>query len=134
MQYGVSADAIARANNIYNANLIFPGQVLVIPRMSDWRVLRQAADESVVLPRLRWCASFWCHFRGLMLRRSLSEDEGLLFVYSRESISGTTIHMFFVFFAIAAVWLDSDGCVVDAKLARPWRPIYAPRGAGSLFD
>lgn len=30
--YGVSADAIIRANSIANPNLIFPGQVLVIPR------------------------------------------------------------------------------------------------------
>jgi len=34
--------------------------------------------------------------------------------------------MFFVFFAIAAVWLDDGGNVVDAKLARPWRPFYKP--------
>jgi len=61
-----------------------------------------------------------------MLRTSLPDDEGLLFVYRRENIAETTIHMFFVFFSIAAVWLDNEGCVVDAKLARPWRPFYAP--------
>ena len=31
-----------------------------------------------------------------------------------------------VFFAIAAVWLDNEGRVVDARIARPWRPYYAP--------
>jgi uncharacterized membrane protein (UPF0127 family) len=36
--------------------------------------------------------------------------------------------MFFVFFPIAAVWLDRNGRVVDAKLARPFRPMYFPRG------
>jgi uncharacterized membrane protein (UPF0127 family) len=35
--------------------------------------------------------------------------------------------MFFVFFPIAAVWLDRDGRVVDARLARPFRPIYVPQ-------
>ncbi len=30
--------------------------------------------------------------------------------------------MFFVGFPIAAVWLDARGVVVDAKLAKPWRP------------
>ena len=94
--------------------------------MSAWRVIRHAETGEVVLPRARWCNSFWCHFRGLMLRRSLPDDEGLLFVYRRENITETTIHMLFVFFAIGAVWLDSDGQVVDAKLARPWRPVYAP--------
>ena len=96
--------------------------------MADWRVIREAASGKVVLARARWCSGFWCHFRGLMLRRSLLEDEGLFFVYRKESVTQVTIHMFFVFFAIAAVWLDAEGRVVDAKLARPWRPYYAPAG------
>lgn len=60
------------------------------------------------------------------MRRSLPEDEGLLFDFRRESVVATSIHMFFVFFAIAAVWLDDRGYVVDARLAKPWRPLYAP--------
>ncbi len=32
LRYGVTLDALARANGLYNWNLIFPGQVLVIPR------------------------------------------------------------------------------------------------------
>lgn len=94
--------------------------------MSDWRIVRNAESGAVALARAKWCASFWCHFRGLMLRRSLPEDEGLLFVYRRAGVTDTAIHMFFCFFAIAAVWMDDDGRVVDAKLARPWRPYYAP--------
>ena len=94
--------------------------------MSDWRVIRQAESGAVVLARVRWCQSFWCHFRGLMLRRSLPDDEGLLFVFRRTNISEATIHMLFVFFHIAAVWLDDEGRVVDAKLAKAWRPFYAP--------
>jgi uncharacterized protein len=90
-----------------------------------WRVVRNKATGETVLARARWCQSFWCHFRGLMLRRDLAEDEGLLFVYGRPSISQTSIHMFFVFFSIAAVWLDADGVVVTTCLARPWRPYYA---------
>jgi uncharacterized membrane protein (UPF0127 family) len=97
--------------------------------MSRQRVIRRASTGEVVLARATWCRSMWCHFKGLMLRRRLSDDEGLLFVYPRETITGTTIHMFFVFFAIAAVWLDSQGRVVDAKLARSWRPVYAPAKA-----
>ncbi|MBN1681351.1 MAG: LysM peptidoglycan-binding domain-containing protein [Anaerolineae bacterium] len=31
LRYNVTVDALARANNIYNTNLIFPGQVLAIP-------------------------------------------------------------------------------------------------------
>jgi uncharacterized membrane protein (UPF0127 family) len=95
--------------------------------MTQYRVLRNAKTGAILLKRAKWCQSFWCHFRGLMLRRSLPEDEGLLFVYERESKIDTSIHMFFCFFPIAAIWLDKEGQVVDKALAKPWRPFYAPR-------
>lgn len=79
-----------------------------------------------VLGRVRRCASYLCRLRGLTFRRRLNEDEGLLLVGRRESRTDTAIHMFFVFFPIAAVWLDGRGRVVDAKLARPFRPFYGP--------
>ncbi len=94
--------------------------------MANWRVVRNASTGSVVLARAKWCRSFWCHFWGLMLRRNLPDDEALLFVFRRENTSQSSIHMFFMFFSIAAVWMDNQGCVVDAKLAKPWRPAYFP--------
>jgi uncharacterized membrane protein (UPF0127 family) len=81
----------------------------------------------VVLARVRWCKSFFCRLRGLMFRRSLPPDEGLLLVEGKASIAATSIHMFFVFFPIAAIWLDDSFRVVDAKLAKPFRPFYAAR-------
>jgi uncharacterized membrane protein (UPF0127 family) len=95
--------------------------------VSQFRVLRQADSGLVVLARVRWGQSFWLRLRGLMFRRHLPEDEGLIFVYGRESIMDTSIHMLFMFFAIAVVWLDKNGQVVDKKLAKPWRPFYASR-------
>jgi hypothetical protein len=86
-----------------------------------------ASNGERLLKRVRRCQSFFCHLRGLTFRHSLRDDEGLLLVGERESRLETTIHMFFVFFPIAAIWLDSGGEVVDAKLARPFRPVYAPR-------
>jgi len=80
-----------------------------------------------VLMRVRHCSSFLCRLRGLTFRRRLSDGEGLLLVGHRESRADAAIHMFFVFFSIAAVWLDRDGRVVDAQLARPFRPLYVPR-------
>jgi uncharacterized membrane protein (UPF0127 family) len=91
----------------------------------DWRVMRNVETGEVLLQRVRWCGGFWCRFRGLMLRGSLSPDEGLLLVFGRESVAATTIHMFFMRFAIAAVWLDGEHRVVSAKLAKAWRPYYA---------
>jgi len=77
-----------------------------------------------VLKRVRHCTSFIRRLRGLTFRRALDEGEGLLLVGRRESRADTAIHMFFVFFPIAAVWLNQSGQVVDAQLARPFRPLY----------
>jgi uncharacterized membrane protein (UPF0127 family) len=33
--------------------------------------------------------------------------------------------MFFVFFPITAVWINAQGVVTSAQLAKPWRPYYA---------
>jgi uncharacterized membrane protein (UPF0127 family) len=101
--------------------------------MASWRTLRNQETGALVLAKARWCASFWCHFKGLQFRSSLPEDEGLLFVFPKASRSNTTIHMFFVFFPIGVVWLDSAGRVVDKMLAKPWRPMYAPRAPAQFF-
>ena len=80
-----------------------------------------------LLGRVRYCASFLCRLRGLTFRRSLDNDTGLLLTGHREGRTDSAIHMFFVFFPIAAIWLDQDGQVADAQLARPSRPLYIPR-------
>ncbi len=45
----------------------------------------------------------------------------------------TSIHMLFMFFAIATVWLDKNGVVVDKVLAKPWRLAYAPHKPAQYF-
>ncbi len=75
------------------------------------------------------CDTFWKRGRGLMFRgrQAVADGRVLLFVEGRESVAQTTIHMLFVFFPIAVVWLDGEKRVVDKVLARPFRPYYAPR-------
>lgn len=90
-------------------------------------VWNETRGERLAL-RARRCTSFLCRLRGLTFRRRLGENEALLLVGGRESRVETAIHMFFVFFPIAAVWLNSEGRVVDARLALPFRPLYVPRG------
>jgi uncharacterized membrane protein (UPF0127 family) len=98
-----------------------------------YRVLRNAATDAVILKRVRWCASAWCHFKGLQFVRHLPEDEGLLFVRTSESITGTSIHMFFMRFNIGVVWMDRNGVVVDKALAKVWRPAYAPKAKAQYY-
>ncbi len=101
--------------------------------MSKYRYIYNVTQDSVVLKKGKWCASYWCHFRGLMFRFNLPDEEGLIFVHKKMSVVNTTIHMLFCFFAIGVVWLDSELKVVDAKLAKPWRPAYAPRSAAQYY-
>ncbi len=100
---------------------------------AQWRILRNAGTNEVVVARVRLCISFWSHFKGLQLVLRLPEDEGLLFVTKSEGRVHTTIHMFFMFFSIAVIWLDASGKVVDKCLAKPWRPAYAPSAPAQYF-
>jgi uncharacterized membrane protein (UPF0127 family) len=87
----------------------------------------QRAGGAVVVERARWCSDAWCRFRGLQLRRRLAEGEALLLVHPADGVALSAIHMFFVFFPIAAIWIESGGRVVEARIARPWRPYYGAR-------
>ncbi|MBA4419695.1 MAG: hypothetical protein C0391_00945 [Anaerolinea sp.] len=74
---------------------------------------------------LHRCDTFFSKFRGLMLKRHLAEDEGIVLVCTPPGIVNTSIHMFFMRFDIAVVWLDASFKVVDKTLAKKWRPYYA---------
>lgn len=101
--------------------------------MSSYRLLRNTQTGAVLLPRVRLCISFLCHLKGLQFTRSLPGDEGLLFVTNYEGRAHTSIHMLFVFFSIAVIWLDASGRVVDKQLAKPWRLAYAPAAPAQYF-
>jgi len=62
-----------------------------------------------------------------MFRRGLGPDEALLLVERADGRAAAAIHMFFVPFDLAVVWINSAGQVVDKVLARPWRPFYGPQ-------
>ena len=100
---------------------------------AKWRILRNKETGAVILDRVRMCVSFWCHFRGLQLAPPLPDNQGLLFVTEDEGTSSKAIHMFFMRFSIGVVWLDAGGRVVDKKLAKPWRPYYAPQAPAQFY-
>ena len=62
-----------------------------------------------------------------MFRRSIEPEEGLVFVYHRDNVVNTSIHMFFVPFDLGVIWVNDAGHVVDFVRAKPWRPKYAPK-------
>ena len=79
--------------------------------------------------RIKYCDTFLTQLRGLTFRSHLDSDEGLLLVGGRDSRIESSIHMFFVPFDLAVIWINSTMQVVDKVLARSWRPAYFPRQA-----
>ena len=85
-------------------------------------------DSTVVCERCAIAATPWRRFKGLLGRKSLDPDEGLLIRPT------SSIHMFFMRFAIDAVFLDPELAVrkVVPQL-KPWRVAFA-RGAKSVLE
>ncbi len=63
---------------------------------------------------------------GLMFRSGLKPDSGIVLVESKDSRIDTSIHMLFMRFDIAVVWINSSLEVVDAQIARKWQPWLTP--------
>jgi uncharacterized membrane protein (UPF0127 family) len=85
----------------------------------------QCGTNQVIFRQARWCSDFFSKLRGLQFRRRLNPGEAIILVSGSDSIANSSIHMFFVFFPIAGIWINSQGLVTSAQLAKPWRPYYA---------
>ena len=85
-------------------------------------------DGTVVCARCALAVNPWTRFRGLMGRDALAPDEGMLFR------PAGSIHMFFMRFAIDAVFCDRELRVlkVERSLA-PWKTAGA-RGARVVIE
>jgi uncharacterized membrane protein (UPF0127 family) len=71
--------------------------------------------------------SFYTKFLGLMGRKNIPMDFGLLLSEKSESIINTSIHMLFMRFDITAIWLDHDFNVISVQLAKKWHLAYASK-------
>jgi uncharacterized membrane protein (UPF0127 family) len=97
--------------------------------MSASRRVVHVETNETLLRSVRWCNTFFSKWRGFTWRRTLAQDDGLVLVEKKDSRLNTAIHMLFVFFDLAVVWINGEGRVVDKVLARPWRLSYTPREA-----
>lgn len=75
---------------------------------------------------LTYCDSFFERLKGLMFRKKLSKNDGIILAEDSESRLNSAIHMFFMNFDIATIWVNTKYIVVDVKLAHKWRPYYSP--------
>jgi len=74
--------------------------------------------------KIKYCDTFLSQLRGLTFRSRFAREEGLLLVGKRDSRLDSSIHMLFVSFDLAVVWINSEMKVVDKVRARSWRPAY----------
>ena len=85
-------------------------------------------NGTLVCARCAIASNPWTRFRGLMGRASLAPDEGMLFR------PAGSIHMFFMRFAIDAVFCDRDLRVLKVERdLQPWRTAGA-RGAKVVVE
>lgn len=61
-----------------------------------------------------------------MFQPQIAADGGVLLVEPKDSRANTAIHMFFMRFDIAAIWINSAFEVVDCKLAKKWSAAIIP--------
>lgn len=104
-----------------------PGDTLDPARIQPEDTLRACTvthekTQRVIVERAAIASSYWSRFWGLMGRRALAENEGLLI----EPCS--SIHTMFMRFAIDAIFLDEDRRIVKIASVRPYR---AALGGGS---
>ncbi len=67
---------------------------------------------------------------GLMFSRR-EKAKNLIFKLPKEG--RLAIHSFFVFYNFVAIWLDSDGKVLEWKVVQPFSPYICPKKSFSSF-
>lgn len=65
--------------------------------------------------KIEIAANFSKRLRGLMFRRSIASDYGLLFINSRR------VHSCFMKCPITVVYLDEEFNMLDLELLKPWK-------------
>ncbi|MES1247740.1 MAG: DUF192 domain-containing protein [Actinomycetota bacterium] len=92
------------------------------------RTLRRLQDGRVVCARCRVADTFWLRFRGLMLRRRVDDDEGMLFERTG------AIHMLFMRVPLDVLFCDDELRVLKVvRGLQPWRTAAA-RGAKTTVE
>lgn len=102
------------------------GETPQAERGKTMRLLRTTRGDII---RVEVADSFLRRFRGLMLRRALPADGGLLLAPC------ASIHMCFMRFAIDAVFLDDDCRILKiAPHLLPWLGLSCCRGAWGCLE
>ena len=77
--------------------------------------------SNLISKRSKFCKGILSKFIGFMF--NFSKDYDSIILKSKNS----SIHMFFVFFTLKIIWLDSNFKVIETKKAYPFMSIYPPK-------
>ncbi|MFH0874540.1 MAG: DUF192 domain-containing protein [archaeon] len=91
-------------------------------------MLENISKKTVVAKKIRHCKSLMSKFIGLMFSKKIN-DEALIFHF--EEPTCVELHMFFVFFPIDVIFLDSNKKVIEIKESFLPFTIYFPRCCAS---
>jgi uncharacterized membrane protein (UPF0127 family) len=91
--------------------------------------MRLMRDEQILVPHLEEARSLWTRARGLLGRRDLAHDQGMLFRRCN------SVHTFFMRFTLDLVFLDKRMTVVKTlKNVRPGRITWPVWRASSVIE
>jgi uncharacterized membrane protein (UPF0127 family) len=94
-------------------------------------MIRNVTKDTILTERIEYADTFFRRLVGLMF--SDPEDRGLVFTYSYEQY--ISLHMFFVFYCIDVLWLNSQGEVVFLKEEfRPFTVVFPSEKARSAIE
>ena len=75
-------------------------------------MIKNLTKGNIIVNEKKICDNIWRHTLGLMFSKKI-HDKGLVFVFNKER--RISLHMWFVFFPIDVLFLNSDKEVIDIK-------------------
>jgi uncharacterized protein len=91
--------------------------------------VKNQATGAIVCQDAGIANSMWSRFKGLMMRKSLGEREGLLIQPC------SSVHCFFMRFPIDVIFIDKESKVVRiVPSLKPWRLSLGGKGAHSALE
>ncbi|CAM2767342.1 DUF192 domain-containing protein [Erysipelothrix tonsillarum] len=81
-----------------------------------------------MIKNLEIASNFGTRFKGLMLRKEINEDQGMLFLHCAR------VHTCFMKFDICVIYLDKDFNIIDHEIIKPWRLGSKVKGARHLIE
>ena len=100
--------------------------------MGKTKTIKHQESGRVLVNSAKWCDSFGSKLRGFMFKKTLSHDEGLVLVESRDSRVSTSIHMLFVSFDLGVIWVNS--AAIKLEIGPAMAITNSAQGVGASFS